>query len=98
MEATKKHIERIVEQYIKQFSEEYRIFQRAMDMKRSMTRDEYASVDGSDEMRGILEMPETLSTMLIMDLNEEETEWFTTKAGARWFARKFPAFKLPDVI
>jgi hypothetical protein len=98
MNETKLHITRIVERYIKQFPEEYALVIEAITMKRSMSRNQYANLEGSKDTRALFEISETLSTMFVMDLSEEETVWFKTKQGAHWFAKKFKVFTLPELI
>ncbi len=68
-----------------------------------MTRDEFASVEGMFEGRGLYEISETLHGMLSSRLNEEDMTWLKAgglnkKQGGRWFAKTFPQFALPDKI
>ena len=63
-----------------------------------MLRNDFATLEGSEYQRALFEIPETLSTMLIMSLEEEETVWFKTKQGAHWFCKTFPVFQLPRYV
>lgn len=95
METTQNRIKNIVRGYIELFPEEYKITVEAVEMQRRIQKDEYASASNSGTIeRALLEYPETLSTMLIQQLNEEELTYFKSKEGARWFARTFPMFSL----
>lgn len=103
MEIAKKHIGEIVEDYIRMFPEEFYTFKEGMNLKRNLTRDEYASLEGSTTSRGLYEMPETLSTMLVTGLEEEEMVWLKMGGkdgheGGHWFARHFKVFALPESI
>lgn len=105
MQSAKDHITQIVEEYIKLFPDDFATFKKAMEMQRHMLKDEqYAAAEGtSGQMRALFEMPVDLSEMLIMQLTEEEMEWFKAggsnrKEGAHWFAKKFKAFALPQTI
>lgn len=100
MQATKKHISDLVEFYIKENPEEFELVKEGVRMSRLLLKDnKYAQAEGSQaEMRGLFEIPETLSTMLIMGLSEDESIWFKTKVGGRWFANKFKVFSLPQNI
>lgn len=95
---TKKKIEVIVADYIKKFPEEFALVKEAIDGKKKLNREEFAMLEGSTETRALFEISETLQTMLILGLDEGDTEWWKTKAGGQWFAKKFPVFALPDSI
>lgn len=105
MQQAKDHITKIVEEYIKMFPEDFVTFKKGMEMQRTMLKDEkYGEADGTESgMRALFEMPVDLSEMLIMQLIEEEMEWFKAgganrKEGGRWFATNFPVFALPQQI
>lgn len=92
---TKKKIKFAVAAYKRRYPDAYRIVCNAINMKRSLNRDEYATIESSD-MRGLFEIPEDLHTAFVMALDEEEIVWFKTTEGGRWFARTFPEFALPN--
>ena len=48
------------------------------------------NIDSID--RPIHEIPNTLFTIFVKRLSTEETTWFNTTKGARWFAKEFPEF------
>lgn len=91
-------IKRIVDDYKRDYPEDYRLVVEGIAMKREMTRDEFASVEGSPDMRGLFEIPEVLVQNLIIGLDESTTTWWKTKEGGRWFARTFREFSLPYSI
>lgn len=97
MNTFKKHIEEIVKAYIAEFPDEFDIVRQAIIAKRSLTRDEFATLEGS-QTRALYEIPERLSTKLINELDEEEMTWLRTLIGGRWFARKFRVFSLATKI
>lgn len=94
----KQQIQFIVELYIRECPEEFEQVKRAVAMKKHMTRDEYASIEGSEHMRGLYEMSEEMQKRLIQGLDEEALVWLKTLEGGRWFARQFPVFALPNRI
>lgn len=101
--SSKKAIKTVVEEYIKLFPEEFDTFKTGMTGLRHMTRDDLASLYGSDYSRALYEMPETLSTMLITRLPEEAMVWLKAggrdgKAGGLWFARTFKDFAIPNKV
>lgn len=105
MQSAKAHIRAIVENYIRLYPEDFAIVKKGIEMQRGLHLDEFASAKlaGSSDMRGLFEIPVDLSEMLITGLSEEEMEWFkaggaSRKEGARWFAKTFKAFALPDSI
>lgn len=94
----KNRIKQIVSAYKRAYPEEYKGVCEMVAVKRTMTWDEFASLEGLKETRALFEISETLQTMFIQDLNEEETKQFTTIQGSRWFAKTFPEFALPQKI
>lgn len=98
MRGTKNLITRMVKQYILDCPEDFELVKTAIEGKRRMTRDDYASLEGSNWQRALYEIPEELNTRFILGLNEEEMTWFKTKPAAIWFAREFRVFSLPNKI
>lgn len=92
---TKKKIKLCVVAYKRRYPDAYKIVTDAIQMKRGLNRDQYASIESS-EMRGLYEIPEDLHQAFVMALDAEEITWFKTKDGGRWFARTFPQFALPE--
>lgn len=105
MQSAKDHITQIVDNYIKLFPRDYATVVDGIELTRKTYDDDYASakLSGAPDMRALFEIPVDLSEMLIMQLSEEEMEWFKAggldrKEGGRWFARKFPQFRLTATI
>lgn len=92
-----KKISQIVAAYKKRYPDDYRMVVDAVKMKRGLTRDQFASIEGSS-MRGLFEIPEKLHQSLVIGLAEEEIEWFKSLTGGRWFATTFREFALPTAI
>lgn len=91
----------IVVNYKRQFPEEYKIVKKAIEAKKKMNRNEYASMDDTPFkvehfiLRALYEIPETLSTMFVMGLDEGAIVYFKSKKGGIWFATQYPEFALP---
>lgn len=98
MKEAKRKIKKIVDDYIEMFREEHNIVRDMVAEKRSSTHGDFALLEGSKDTRALFEISETLSTMFIMQLSEEEMVWFKTKEGGRWFANAFPVYALPNKI
>lgn len=105
MTSAKTHIRQIVEEYIKTFPIEWRDFKKGMSAVRAMASDEeFATLDGTKDTRALYEMPETLQTMLIMKLEEDEMLWLKAgnaanrNEGGHWFAKTFKEFAIPKEI
>lgn len=105
MQQAKDHIRQIVKTYIELYPSDYELFKDAVVHMRGLLQDEKfgTAKDMGSDMRALFEMPVDLSEMLIMQLTEEEMEWFKAggadrKQGARWFAKAFPTFRLADSI
>ena len=105
MNSAKSHIKEIVKLYVKLNPQEFEDFKKGIEMMRQLKHDDYASASsmGSKHTRALFEMPVSLHEMLINNLSEDELEWFKAggpnrKDGGLWFARTFPAFRIPDKI
>lgn len=105
MQNAKAHITQIVNDYRRLFPEDYKTVCEGIALQRSLLLDdEFGVAQGTgSEMRALFEIPVDLSEMLIMQLSEEEMEWFKAgggdrKQGARWFAKEFKEFTLPKKI
>lgn len=105
MESAKQHITAIVNNYIRLYPEDFQTVKDGIAMQRgALLDDEFGSAKGTgSDMRALFEIPVDLSEMLIMGLLPEEMEWFKAggldrKEGARWFARTFKAFTLPEHV
>src|SRR6202012_1103786 len=103
MQSAKEHIKLIVEEYIRLFPSDFEVFKDGVAHIRGTLKDEkWGTAEGTgSDMRALFEVPVDLSEMLIMQLSEEEMEWFKAggpdrKEGGRWFAKNFPAFRLAD--
>lgn len=99
MDAYKNKITELVKNYMAMFPEEFELVKKELAAKRTKNRDKFAAIEGTDVLqRAIHEIPMTLETVLSTKLKDDELQWFRTIAGARWFARKFPVFKSPDLV
>jgi len=105
MQQAKERIKQIVEAYINLFPEDYATVCDGIKLTRNTYADDFASAKkhGAPDMRALFEIPVDLSEMFIMQLSEEEMEWFKAggsdrKAGGRWFAKTFKEFALPTNI
>lgn len=98
MKETKVKIKKIVDDYITMFKQEHEIVKEMVAAKRGMATSDYALLEGSKYTRALYEISETLSTMLVMQLSEDELIWFKTTEGGRWFANAFPVYCLPNKV
>lgn len=105
MKDAKRKIEACVAAYKRYNPREYRMVVRAIEAKRSMNANEYASIQGAQsDMRGLFEIPQVLHKMIVDNLTLEELSWFKTgqkgkpNEGGRWFAKTFREFALPSEI
>lgn len=102
MTSAQHKIKLAVRDYIKLFPEEWVAFKRQMEaLRRTLKDQQFGEAKGTgSEMRALFEMPETLHTILVNNLDETEMEWFKSggskhNEGAIWFAKTFPDFRIP---
>ena len=91
MDTIKKKIKRVVLKYVKENAEENDLLKQAVVMKKAMYAQGFEK--GSD-MRPLYELTETLHTLLVKELDEDEANWFKSKKGGNWFAKEFKAYSL----
>lgn len=94
----KKNIETIVAKYKFSYPDDYATTVKAVEAMHHMIVDEFASAEGSPNIRGLYETPEELYAMFIIQLDEDDMKWFKTKNGGKWYAKKFKEFALPQNI
>lgn len=94
----KKNIESVVAKYKFAFKDDYNAVVEAVEAMHHMVIDDFATTKDSQTMRGLYETPEELYAMFIMELEPEEMDWFKTKEGGRWYAKRFKEFALPKNI
>jgi hypothetical protein len=102
----KEHIKKIVEDYTRLYPEEFELVKQAVEMKRAMRKDDYASVSGVTGSnllrRALYEVSVKLDAMLIEGLSIDDIKWLKSgvesnpNEGGRWFARTFQVFALPE--
>lgn len=98
MENTKNKIRSIVEAYKRDNAGEYKLFCKANETFKRTIRDDFATSGGQITGRMILETPEKLYLALLNELDTDELTFYKSSAGARWFAKTFKEFAVPDKI
>lgn len=104
MQSAKINIKKIVDEYIKMFPIEYEDFKHAMQYRRATMHDaKFGTANTESGMRALFEMPVTLHDMFTNNLTTDQLKWLKEGGsdgheGAHWFARTFPAFKLPENV
>lgn len=89
------NIKVLIDEYKKIFPIEFAMFLKQMEIVRLQQYDKFAEVKGTDALeRKLVEYPESLFIILQQKLSSKELEWFGTKEGVRWFAKKYPEFKV----
>lgn len=91
MNHTKDNIRKIVEDYSKNNAQEFEMLKDIVVMKRAAYAEGFEK--GTD-MRPLYELTETLHSLLVEKLEEDEMRWFKTKQGAHWFIKEYKIFAL----
>lgn len=78
---------------------EYKTVVAQIKMNRSNQQFDTGALKGDHVIeRAIHEIPEKLQAMFLRNFDQEESEYFTSKEGARWFAKAHPEFSLAQNI
>lgn len=96
----KEKIEGIVDRYIEENADEFNDFKLSKRTRyENLDNSEFAKVKNSETLQVLLhEVPEVLHNMLWNELSEEEWDFYISREGSRWFARKFPIFRVGDKV
>ncbi len=92
----KEKITQAVDAYREKHPEEFRKFSAQLTEKRRKLRDERRG--GTYGFSALFEMPVELDAMISNALDPEEQIQFALLENARWFATRFPEFRIPDEI
>lgn len=89
----------VVNSYEKTFPVEFKTFCREMARKRGAQANNVSSFKKTELIeREILEYPETLYDLLLLNLTTAEFKFFETKECTRWFAKTFPQYRIAKMI
>jgi len=89
----------VVNSYEKTFPKEFRLFCNQMARNRAEQRNQVSSLKKSDVIeRALLDYPETLYDLLLLNLTASEFKFFETKECTRWFAKTFPQYRIPKLL
>ena len=90
----------MVKDYKQNFAAEYDIFHRIMQKKQANQKDDFSSLDKASTLleQSMLEYPETLYYIFQKFLDEDDWNYFNSKKGVRWFARRFPEFRIAKKV
>ena len=100
----------IVKEYREMFPDEYIDVAQIAQQERRNQRTAFAEMPKKSLVKGggnpfveraLIKWPVTLYNLLHMRMSDEEKNWLFSeedRRGVRWFARKYPEFKLVDKI
>lgn len=92
----KEKITQAVERYKEEHKDEFRKFSAQLTETRRKLRNE--RLGGTYSFSALYEVPETLDNMITAELTPEEQSQFALLENARWFAVRFPEFRIPDEV
>jgi hypothetical protein len=97
MESAKRNITLVIDTYAREYPDEFELVKKAVQMKRAMMKDDKFGTIEYTGMRALFELPERVHALFVTNLTPVQLEWFKSKEGGRWFAKKFPVFSLTTV-
>lgn len=96
---TKTKIRMAVKDYFEMFPKDWEEVKPEIERIRQNKLTDFAEIKGQGNVRrALFSVPEKLSAMIGMKLNDEERMMFTEKENARWFAKEYPQFRITDEI
>lgn len=88
-----------VKDYFEMFPEDWELCKLDIEyQKQNMKNDMAALPETHNLKRALFVVPEKLSAMIGLKLDEQERMQFTEKENARWFAKEFPQFRITKEI
>ena len=87
----------MVEKYKVDYKEEYKSFLELMEQRRAEMKDKkHAKIQGTNEMRNAVSVPDKLMGVITYVLNGvEEPKFLDPKGEMKWFIKKYKEFLLP---
>lgn len=101
MDQVKEKVKNQVERYKELFPEEYKTVVAYLKEKRKNLFTKFGELKkGSSEIleRGMFEIPETLDTMLNINMTVEQNQYRKTKEFAYWFMKEYREFLIPEKL
>lgn len=105
MDALKEKVKDIVEQYKKDFPEEYALVVEQIKEAREMMKNEWASTRENGSVstghaldRAMYRVPITLDNLIIKGIDVDEFYHTSSKEYGHWFTKEFPEFRLTQKI
>ena len=96
---TKKKIEKLVKEYIQVMPGEYEQVKKEIATYRIGLKDEWAQMEGSEIIaRELYRIPETLHAIMHKKLSVEDDLWLRSTEGGRWFANRYPEFRVTKSV
>lgn len=92
----KEKITQAVDEYKERHPDEFRRFSAQLTETRRKLKDDKRA--GTYQWAAWYEVPETLNNMIDGVLEPEEMAQFALQENAKWFANRFPEFRIPDEI
>jgi hypothetical protein len=97
--STKRKISSCVDEYRKNFDDEFKRFVAQQKEIRKDIAGQFAEVKGKLSVKRLLfNIPETLHNIIVNKLDVGELTEFSRIESALWFARKYPEFTNSDKI
>lgn len=96
---TKTKIRLAVKDYFAMFPQDWKLVQVEIEKMRQNAMTDFAELKGAKMIkRALFTIPEKLSTMIGLKLNDEERISFTQTENARWFATEYPMFRITKEV
>ena len=95
----KAKIQKAIDYYVEVFPEEFEQFKKGVAISRAKQRTKFAEAKGTDFVqRRLYEVPSTLWGAFRSAITDEELRWLQSKEGGRWFAKKYPVFRVTEKV
>ena len=96
---TKLKVSMAVKDYFEMFPEDWELCKHDIEYQKQNMKNDMASLPETHNLkRALFAVPEKLSAMIGLKLDDEERQAFTEKENARWFANEFPQFRITKEI
>lgn len=96
---TKIKIRTAVKDYFQMFPKDWELCKLDIEYQKQNMKEDMATLEGTQAIkRALFAVPEKLSTMIAMKLDDMERKEMTEKDNARWFANEFPQFRLTKEV
>lgn len=86
----------LVTEYERVFNVEFKMFRKALRVKKANLKTKWAETGSEMLERLLYEVPETLDSLFMVRLSEDDKEYLGSLEGSKWFTNTFAQYRVTE--